>query len=259
MPKIDVLLHGFRFNTDVGIPGFCSVLLIEGTKRTLVDVGHVGRRVVLENALKERGLTAADIDVVVMSHAHWDHVEGHAAMKELTGAQVMAVGEDAAAIGSGIDSSAAGAQGWNPVRVDRVLEDLDTISLGGVTMQAHLTPGHTKGCTAWTLTVEENGKSYSVVFVRGTGINRGVNLLNNKRHPSIVEDYARTFQVLKEIEADVYLAQHPSMYGMDEKLEQLRGGATGNPFIDPEGYRRFLEEEEGNYLKKLEEERSASR
>ena len=73
MPKIDVLLHGFRFNTDAGIPGFCSVLLIEGKKRTLVDVGHVGRRVVLENALKERGLTAADIDMVVMSHAHWDH------------------------------------------------------------------------------------------------------------------------------------------------------------------------------------------
>jgi metallo-beta-lactamase class B len=95
--------------------------------------------------------------------------------------------------------------------------------------------------------------------VGGTGINRGVNLLNNKRHPGIVEDYARTFQVLKEIEADVFLAQHPSMYRMDEKLEQLRGGATGNPFIDPEGYRRFLEEEEGNYLKQLEEERSASR
>ena len=73
MPKIDVLLHGYRFNTNAGIPGFCSVLLIEGAKRILVDVGHVGRRVALENALVDRGLDYKDIDLVVMSHAHWDH------------------------------------------------------------------------------------------------------------------------------------------------------------------------------------------
>ncbi len=123
-------------------------------------------------------------------------------------------------------------------------------------MQAHLTPGHTKGCTAWTITVEENGKFYVVVFVGGTGINRGVQLLDNKRYPSIVEDYARTFRVLKELPADVFLAQHPSMYGMADKLERLRAGATSNPFIDPEGYQRFLEEEEGKYLRQLEEERA---
>jgi metallo-beta-lactamase class B len=243
----------------VGAVNISSHIIVTPEGLILLDTGTAEMLPGIRTNIEKLGYTLKDVKIILSSHAHWDHVEGHAAMKELTGAQVMAVGEDAAAIGSGIDSSAAGAQGWNPVRVDRVLEDLDTISLGGVTMQAHLTPGHTKGCTAWTLTVEENGKSYSVVFVGGTGINRGVNLLNNKRHPGIVEDYARTFQVLKEIEADVFLAQHPSMYGMDEKLEQLRGGATGNPFIDPEGYRRFLEEEEGNYLKQLEEERSASR
>ena len=184
-------------------------------------------------------------------------MEGHAAIKELSGPPALAVGEDAAAISSGIDSSAAGAQGWNPTEVGRVLEDGDKVTLGGVTMQAHWTPGHTKGCTAWTTTVEEDGESYFVVFVGGTGINRGVKLLNNKRHPSIVEDYARTFRVLKDLPADVFLAQHPSMYGMAEKLERLKVGATGNPFVDPEGYQRFLVEEEGKYLKQLEEERAA--
>ena len=177
----------------------------------------------------------------------------------IEGATVMAVGEDAAAISSGIDNSAVGAQGWNPTEVGRVLEDGDKVTLGGVTMQSHWTPGHTKGCTAWTTTVEEEGKSYSVVFVGGTGINRGVKLLNNKRHPSIVEDYAQTFRILKDLPADVFLAQHPSMYGMAEKLKQLKAGAKANPFVDPEEYQRFLVEEEGKYLKQLEEERAALR
>ena len=73
MPKLDVLLHGYRMNTQQGIVGFCSIILIEGQKRTLVDVGHVGRRVVLQEALDKRGLSPADIDLLVMSHAHWDH------------------------------------------------------------------------------------------------------------------------------------------------------------------------------------------
>ena len=126
-------------------------------------------------------------------------------------------------------------------------------------MQAHLTPGHTKGTTTWTTTVEESGKSYRVVFVGGTGINRGVNLLNNTRYPGIIEDYAQTFRVLKELKGEVFLAQHPSMYGMDDKLERLKTGAAKNSFIDPGGYRYFVEKEEGYYLKQLEEERSASR
>ena len=73
MPKLDVLLHGYRMNTQQGIVGFCSIILIEGRKRTLVDVGHVGRRVVLQEALDKRGLSPEDIDLLVMSHAHWDH------------------------------------------------------------------------------------------------------------------------------------------------------------------------------------------
>ena len=77
MPKIDVLLQGSPMRTDVGVVGFCSVVLIEGQKRTLVDVGHVGRRLALQAALDQRGLKPADIDVVVMTHAHWDHSQNY--------------------------------------------------------------------------------------------------------------------------------------------------------------------------------------
>lgn len=169
----------------------------------------------------------------------------------------MALGEDAAAIAGGIDNSALGGEGWNPARVDRILKDGDTVALGGVTLQAHLTPGHTKGCTTWTTTVQENGKSYVVVFIGGVSINEGVRLLADARHPGIVEDYARTFRTLKALRPDVFLAQHPAIYGMAEKMKRLKTGAPQNPFIDPEGFQRVVREAEASYLKQLEKERSA--
>jgi len=232
----------------VGAVNISSHIIVTPEGLILLDTGTQEMLPGIRTNLEKLGYTLQDVKIILSSHAHWDHVEGHAAIKELSGPPALAVGEDAAAISSGIDSSAAGAQGWNPTEVGRVLEDGDKVTLGGVTMQAHWTPGHTKSCTAWTTTVEEDGESYSVVFVGGTGINRGVKLLDNKRHPSIVEDYARTLRVLKDLPADVFPAQHPSMYGMADKLERLKAGATANPFIDPEGYRRFLVEEEGKYL-----------
>ena len=243
----------------VGAVGISSHIIVTPEDLILLDTGTQQMLPGIRTNLEKLGYTFNDVKIILSSHAHWDHVEGHAAIKELSGAKVMAMGEDAAAISSGLDNSAAGAQGWNSVEVDRILRDQDTVTLGGVTMQAHLTPGHTKGTTTWMTMVEENGKSYRVVFVGGTGINRGVKLLSNTRHPGIIEDYALTFRVLKELDGEVFLAQHPSMYGMDEKLERLKAGAAENPFIDPEGYRRFVEEQEGRYLKQLEEERSASR
>lgn len=202
--------------------------------------------------VRELGFDLAEIKVILSSHAHWDHVEGHARMKKLTGAQVMAVGQDAAAIASGIDNSAIGAGGWEPAKVDRVLEDGDTVELGGVTMSAHLTAGHTKGCTTWTMSVVDNGRTYRVVFVGGTSINPGVRLNDNKRHPSIAADYARTFSVLRALRADVFLAQHPQMFDMVGKRSRMLANADGNPFVDPAGYREFVQQEEAKYVGQLQ-------
>jgi metallo-beta-lactamase class B len=144
-------------------------------------------------------------------------------------------------------------------KVNRILKDGDTVTLGDVTMRAHLTPGHTQGCTTWTTTVQDAGKSYLVVFVGGISINQGVKLLGNMRHPGIIEDYARTFRVLKGLKADVFLAQHPAIYGMAEKLERLKAGSSSNPFIDPQGYQRAIAEAESRYVKQLADERAAAR
>jgi metallo-beta-lactamase class B len=178
-------------------------------------------------------------------------------MKALTGAQIMALGDDATAIGAGVDGSALGGAGWMPAKVDRVLKDGDTVTLGGVTLTAHHTPGHTKGCTTWTTTATDGNQRYSVVFVGGTSINQGVRLVGNTRHPGIIDDYARTFRVLKGLRPDVFLAQHGRMYRMEEKMARLKVPSDSNPFIDREGYGRFVAEQEAAYLKQLAEERSA--
>ena len=242
----------------VGAAGISSYLIVTSEGLILLDTGTHEMQAGVRAGIEKLGYSLDDVKVILSSHAHWDHVEGHAAMKERTGARVVALGEDAAAIASGTDSSASGFEGWTPTEVDRVLQDQGAVTLGGTTLTAHLTPGHTKGCTTWTTTVEEGGRSHLVVFVGGTSINPGVVLLDNPRHPGIADDYARTFRVLERLEADVFLAQHPAMYAMSEKRQRQKAGAQQNPFIDPEGYRQFVEREKRKYLAQLAEERSAA-
>ena len=226
------------------------ILLDSGTREMAAGIGA--------NIEKLR-FRPQDIKIILSSHAHWDHVEGHAEMKKLTGARVMALGDDAIAIRTGIDNSAADATDWEPVGVDRTLADGDTVTLGGATMRAHLTPGHTKGCTTWTMTVQEDGREHLVVFVGGTSINRGVRLLGNIRHPGIEDDYAQTFRTLKEIRASVFLTQHPFLHNMAEKRGRMEAGAAENPFIDPEGYQQFVRAEEAKLVAQIQRERAESR
>jgi metallo-beta-lactamase class B len=241
----------------VGTTGISAHLITTPQGVVLIDTGTKEMLPGLRASIEKLGHKLSDVKIILSSHAHWDHVENHAAMQELTGAQIMAVGEDAAAIASGVDNSALGSSGWKPAKVNRILKDKDTVTLGGVTLRALLTPGHTKGCTTWTTTVNEDGRAYEVVFIGGISINEGVKLVGNVRHPTIAEDYALTFRVLKGLKPDVFLAQHPSIYGMDDKMKRLAtGGGPRNPFIDPEGYRRVIAEAEAAYLKQLEQEKS---
>ena len=205
----------------VGAIGISAHIIVSSEGLILLDTGTELMLPGLRENIQKLGHNLEDVNIILSSHAHWDHVEGHAAMKELTGARIMAVGEDATAISSGVDNSALGAQGWTPAEVDRVLKDGDTVTLGDVTMTAHLTPGHTKGCTTWTMTVTENNTEYQVVFIGGTSVNPGVNLIENERHPGIADDYARTFKVLKSLKGEVFLGQHPMMYDMLSKMDRL--------------------------------------
>jgi metallo-beta-lactamase class B len=240
----------------VGTRGVSSFLLTTPDGHILLDTGLEQAVPQVRANIENLGFALRDIKIILSSHAHFDHVEGHAEMQRLTGATVMAVGEDAAALSAGTDNSALGASGWKPVKVGRVLRDGDTVTLGGTTLTAHLTAGHTKGCTTWTTTVSEGGKSLRVVFVGGTSVNQGVQLLDNSRHPSIVADYDRTFKVLKEIQADIFLAQHPNMFEMEKKVARMNAGG-GNPFVDPQGYKAFVAASEQSYQAQLRRERAS--
>jgi len=184
-------------------------------------------------------------------------VEGHAAMKRATGAQVMAIAEEVPALSSGKDPTDPDDIGWEPVPVDRVLHDGDDVTLGDVTMHAVLTAGHTRGCTSWTTTVRDRGRSYSVVILCVPQAAAGVRLLGNPLQPTVADDLARSLRVLKALRPDIYLDGHPEEI-LAGKIDRLRAGAQPNPLVDPAGYRTYLAECEADLQHRLQVERSAA-
>ncbi len=143
------------------------------------------------------------------------------------------------------------------VKVDRVLKDRDVVEQGGVSLVARHTPGHTKGATTFVTRAEENGKPHEVVFVTSTTVNPGTSLINNPKYPGIVSDWEKTYQVLASLTPDVWVSAHAGFFDMSGKL--ARAGQQPNPYIDPQGYRRYVEGGEQRFRKLLAEQRTAAR
>ena len=193
----------------VGAKGLAAYLITTSEGHILHDTGTVEMHDVIRSNVETLGFKMEDIKFMLHSHAHVDHMQGHAAMKRATGAQIVALGGDAVAIETGQDNSALGDEGWEPVEVDRVVDDGDTVTLGGTTLRAVWTGGHTQGATMWMTTVEEGGQTYNVAFRGGEIPNAGVPLTDNPRHPTVVEDTQRTLRVLKELDPpDLFLHNH---------------------------------------------------
>jgi len=208
--------EGFRIIGNIYWVGgeYGSYLIATTQGHILHDTGTNEMHGVIVSNVKKLGFRVEDIKIIISSHAHFDHVQGHAAMKKLTGAQVVALGGDAAALEAGQDNSAGGFPGLVAVHVDRVIKDGDTVSLGGVTLRALWVPGHTQGATMWMTTVQENGRAYSVAFRGGEVPNDGVQLAGNPRHPTVIEDTWRTMQALKALQApDLFLHNHRQNLG----------------------------------------------
>jgi len=237
----------------VGTHGLSSFLIVTPAGGILIDSGEAASVPFIRASVEKLGFRLADVKILLAGHAHFDHVGGHADIKRMTNAQVVAMDADREALESGTDRSALGGSGWTPVHVDRVIKDGDTVTLGGTTLTAHLTPGHTQGCTTWTMDASENGRRYQVVFVCSVTINEGVHLVGNTRVPAIADHYARTFRVLHDLKPDVFVAEHGGVFDLEGKAMRVAG--VSNPFVDSDGYRRFVERSEQAYQKQLREER----
>jgi metallo-beta-lactamase class B len=239
----------------VGTRGLSSFLIVTPGGGIVIDSGEAESVPFIRANIERLGLRLPDVKILLTGHAHFDHVGGHADLKRLTGAQVMVMAADRQALESGVDRSALGGPGWKPVAVDRALEDGDTVTLGGYTLTAHLTPGHTQGCTTWTMETTEDGRKYQVAFTGSVAINEGVHLVNNTRVPAIAEHYAQAFRVLHGLKADVFVAQHGSVFQLEEKARRAALDPRVNPFVDPDGYQRFVTQSESTYVKQLAADR----
>ena len=231
-----------------------SYLITTPEGHILHDTGTVDMHELIIANVEKLGFNVQDIRVMISSHAHWDHIEGHAAMKRVTGAQVVALGGDAVALQSGQDNSALGARGWEPVTVDRVVEDGDTVDLGGMTLRALWTGGHTQGATMWMTTVDENGETFDVAFRGGEIPNDGAPLVDNPRHPTVVEDTQRTLRRLKELSPpDLFLHNHAR-----ETSSGLNPDLPINPncasCLDAEGWMEMVASAEARFQSMLTEQ-----
>lgn len=246
----------------VGAEGVASYLVTTPQGHILMDSGFPETVPLIQDSVNQLGFKLADVKILINSHAHYDHAGGFAQLKKLTGARLMIGEGDAKLIADGGRSDFQWADNasfhFEPAVVDHLLRDQDKVELGGVTMTARITPGHTKGCTTWTMKVREGGRDLNVVFVGSTTI-PGYKLLNNAAYPGIVKDYAYTFALLKTLSCDVFLAPHGSFFALDEKRLLLEKGAKTNPFIDPRGYRRFIVATERTYQEQLTKERKSGK
>lgn len=252
----------------VGSKGLASYLIATPQGNILINSDLEANVPILGESIEELGFHFKDTKILLISHAHWDHDAGSAKIKQITGARYMVMDADVPVVESGGKADFQyGHQReflYPPAKVDRVLHEGDKVTLGGTTLVARLTPGHTKGCTTWTMQVTEAGKTYNVVIVGSPNVNPGYKLVHNRTYPRIAEDYERTFRVLKALPCDIFLGAHGAYFGMEEKHARLKQSAAGgtegnaNPFIDPAGYKNFVSEKEQAFRAELAKQQHSS-
>ncbi len=200
----------------------------------------------------------SDVKILLNSHAHFDHAGGLAELKRRTGAQFVAMDGDADLLARGGrgDFFFGNSETFPRVHPDRVIHDGDTVSLGGTILTAHLTSGHTRGDTTWTMTVADAGKNYDVVFVGSVSVLDGYQLAGHPSYPGIAADYEKTFRLLKSLPCDVFLGSHGGFLGFSEKRAAMVNGAAVNPFIDPAGYQAFVAQAEAKFRAALKQQQA---
>lgn len=245
----------------VGSRMLAAYLMTSDQGHVLINACYKETVPMIRESVEKLGFRFQDVEILLNSHAHNDHCAGSAEVRRLTDCKVMVMKGDAELIragGKGDFNYDDPRYEYEPCPVDRVLSDGDHVRLGGIDLVAHATPGHTRGCTTWATQVKDGGKTLNAVIIGSPNVNPGYRLVNNSRYPEIAKDYEKCFRVLKSLPVDLFLGAHGDYYDLSAKHERLLQDPSKNPFIDPEGYRRYVEDREGAFLKELKRQREGN-
>jgi metallo-beta-lactamase class B len=259
-PKWNRVVEPFRVVGNlyyVGASDVSAFLLTTPAGHFLIDTGFAETVPIIESSLGKLGFRMEDIRILLSSHAHADHAGGLAEVKSKSRARLLTNPTESAMFSRGGKGDFAFGDTFSfpPVEPDGALTDRDEISLGGVAVRVHFTPGHTRGCTSYTTTIQEELQTYDVVIPCSLTA-PGYRLVDNPLYPTIIEDFESTFARLRGLPCDIFLGGHSWDFGLAEKSSVLSGGTAGNPFVDPVGYRRWLDDSEASIRVQIAAQRS---
>lgn len=248
----------------VGSRDLASYLIVTPQGDILINSSLESSVPLIRSSVEQLGFKFQDVKILLISHAHSDHDAGSAEIKRETGAQYMVMDGDVPVVESG------GAQDFQypdnrypALKVDRVLHDADQVRLGNAVLIAHKTPGHTRGCTTWTMQVRDGQRLLNVVIVGSWNVNPGYRLVDRPgqpaSYPGIAADFQRTFSLLPTLPCDVFLGAHGAYFHMLEKLERVRAGASENVWVDPSGYQAAVAERRQAFETELLRQQMSSR
>jgi metallo-beta-lactamase class B len=243
----------------VGATEVCSYLITTPEGHFLLDGGFVETAPQIERNITELGFKLTDVKFLLNSHAHYDHAGGLAELKKATEAKFLASEGDAPLlrVGGHGDFRFGDTLTFPPIKPDQIVHDGESIQLDNQIMIAHLTPGHTKGCTTWTTKIRDGNKVYDVVFV-GSQSALDYKFVGQESYPGITNDFEKSFALLNHLPCDIFLASHGSFFHFVEKHERLLRG-DANAFTDPDGYKIYLHNSEQDFRNKLAEQTAAQK
>ena len=246
----------------VGSKDLASYLVTTSQGHILINSSLEASVPLIRASVEQLGFKFTDVRILLISHAHWDHDAGSAAIKKLTGARYMVMDGDVSVVESGgkadFHYGSDASMRYPPAKVDRILHDGDEVRIGGASLVAHLTPGHTKGCTTWTMKVSEGGRAYDVVIIGSPNVNPGYKLVGNPDYPGIVADYERTFAVLRALPVDIFLGAHGGYFDLQTKYARMKAG-DATALVDPVGYKQYVAERESAFRRELERQKTNPR
>jgi metallo-beta-lactamase class B len=246
----------------VGTAGLSSFLITTERGHILLDGALPESVPQIEANIAALGFKLRDVKYLLNSHAHFDHSGGLAQLKQDTGAVMVASEGDRSALEGGFYLGSEGRDALKapPVKVDRVVREGEALELGGTVLTANLTPGHTRGCTSWSMPLAEAGKMLRVLFFCSISVaaNR---LVDPPQYPGIVADYEKTFARARTLQVDVFLGPHPEFFRMPEKRARLAGLAQQgpNPFVDPQEFAAFIATSEADFRRELASQQARAR